>query len=182
MTITTPTAPPATSPLDSGAFGAIRRNHGLEHATIHLLSRKIAATPGRMRYLAGISHPGGFFLLGDLPPAEIETAAKAALERLRNGEKALAIHPNCGTNLLTSATLAAIAGLLMFGGMRSRGELTWRFPNAITAIVVALIIAQPLGLLLQRDITTSANVGDMQVLKVAPVLSGPVVIHHVTTG
>ena len=67
--------------LERGAFSRIRRNHGLEHATIHVLSRMRP----RAR-MAGHSDPGGFWLLGELSSEDVYTAVEEALTRLRAGE------------------------------------------------------------------------------------------------
>src|SRR5512139_3584722 len=80
-----------------------RRNHGLEHATIHVLA---GARPGRS--LAGRSTPFGFYLYGDVIADELLTAAQNALTRIRNGERHLVVHPGCGTNYLTYGAAASI--------------------------------------------------------------------------
>ena len=66
-------------------FSRIRRNHGLEHATLHVLSKRFSG-----KNLAGHSDTRGFWLLGDVPTEEVESAVSEALERLKGGEKALA--------------------------------------------------------------------------------------------
>ena len=47
--------------IESPVVSRIRRNHGLEHATIHILSKKF---PGAR--LIGHSDARGFWLVGDL--------------------------------------------------------------------------------------------------------------------
>ena len=88
-----------------------RRNHGLEHATIHILSRRMK----KLR-MAGRSDSGGFILIGDAPTEAIESAAREALRRMKAGDHELAIHPNCGTNLVTTASLATGAAMLGLAG------------------------------------------------------------------
>ncbi|MDO9301831.1 MAG: DUF6391 domain-containing protein, partial [Anaerolineales bacterium] len=90
-----------------------RRNHALEHATLHMLAR---THKGRM---AGHSNPTGFFLLGDFSTQDIWAAATEALERLREGESGLAIHAGCGTNLATTALLAATLSWSVLRGAKS---------------------------------------------------------------
>jgi hypothetical protein len=46
-----------------------RRNHGLEHATIHVLSARM-----KNLRMSGRSTDSGFFLFGDVPTELIETA------------------------------------------------------------------------------------------------------------
>jgi hypothetical protein len=87
---------------------------------------------------------------------------------LRAGEAHLAIHPNCGTNFLTGAVLAGAASYLSLLGGRStdwRNRLE-RLPFAILATVFALIVAQPLGAAAQRHLTTSSQIGKLEVIEV----------------
>ena len=86
--------------LEFPTYLATRRNHALEHATIHMLARKYAD-----KNLAGHSNPTGFFLFGDMSTEDIRTAVNEAMARLRAGESELAIHPGCGTNFATSMVL-----------------------------------------------------------------------------
>src|SRR5687768_3498421 len=70
-----------------------RRNHGLEHATIHVLSEKHKHFSAQ-----GNSTPQGFFLniYGDIPEKDVVAAVEEAYTRMKNGEHELAVHPNCG--------------------------------------------------------------------------------------
>ena len=89
----------------------VRRNHGLEHATLHVLSRRHPGQP-----LSGHSDTGGFWLVGNLPTEEVYSAAQEALVRLNAGERSLAVHQNCGTNYVISGSMAALA--VTFRGFR----------------------------------------------------------------
>jgi hypothetical protein len=137
----------------------IRRNHGLEHATLHILAQRFPQIK-----LAGHSDSGGFWLLGNLPLEEVQSAVAEAETRLRAGEHNLAIHPNCGTNLAVGGTLAGLAGsLAMLGaGNRMRDKLE-RVPLAVTLATLALILSHPLGSLFQARLTTSGELNDLQV-------------------
>lgn len=153
----------------------IRRNHGLEHATIHMLSARFPRTP-----IAGRADRNGFLILGMLPTEAVRECTEEAIGRLRAGELHLAIHPNCGTNFLTTAVLAGVASyasLLGGGASRWRDRLE-RLPLAILATVLALIIAQPLGTAAQRHVTTSGQIRGLRVLEVRR--AGPR-IHRVLT-
>jgi hypothetical protein len=55
-----------------------RRNHALEHATLHVLARKYPN-----QHMAGHSNPTGFFVIGKFDTQEIWTAATEAMTRLR---------------------------------------------------------------------------------------------------
>ncbi len=146
--------------LESPLILQTRRNHGLEHATIHVLT---AMKPGRP--LAGRSTPYGYYVYGDVATEELNLAAQSALTRLRNGESTLAIHPGCGTNFLTYGAAASIGALAMLsiGDRRARWS---RLPDVIVAATVAMIASQPLGPQLQAHVTTCAEMGDLQIVSV----------------
>ena len=99
--------------FDQGLAGAVRRNHALEHATIHVLTERL---PGLR--LVGRSDWGGFTLYGPVDTAQVSAAVSAAMARLSAGEKDLAIHPQCGTNLATGFVLAGLASTAALGGRR----------------------------------------------------------------
>lgn len=162
--------------LDSGTPSRIRRNHGLEHATIHVLSRM--HPQARM---AGHSDPGGFWLLGNLDTQDVQVAVDEALARLRAGERGLAIHPNCGTNLVTSSLTAAFAGALAFGTARNDRERLDRLPLAILFTTGALILSRPLGTRIQQRVTTSGDPGDLRVTEIRRGQRGKMITHRVST-
>ena len=61
--------------LDLPIFSRIRRNHGLEHATLTTLAGRFPRRP-----LAGYSDPGGFWIVGNV---ETEALADAATDGAR---------------------------------------------------------------------------------------------------
>ncbi len=127
----------------------VRRNHGIEHATVHVLSES-----DHLLSLVGRADGEGFSIIGDVEPETLATAAQEALRRMQDGQGELAIHPRCGTQLVTLGTLTALAAFLVLG---RRPRLS-RLPDAIIATTLAAVVAQPLGLSLQRYVTTSPNV------------------------
>ncbi len=161
----------------------IRRNHGLEHATIHLLSRKI-----KNLNMAGRSTASGFYLYGNVSTEEVEQAANEALRRMRAGEHGLAIHPNCGTGLVTAGIMTSMATLAGTAGMK-RGvvDRLSRLPSVILLSTLALIAAQPLGLALQYYFTTLGDPGDLQIVNVrryeftVPIAGQRLTVHFVKT-
>lgn len=165
------------SVLDYPILSRIRRNHGVEHATLHVLSKHHPNTR-----MAGHSDMNGFWILGDVSLEEVRSAVQEALQRLRNGEKSLAVHPNCGTNFATAGISAGIAAsLAMFGaGSRLRNKLE-RVPLAITLATLALIIAQPLGMKIQRQITTSGEPEGLELVDIRETTRGRVQAYRVTT-
>jgi len=160
----------------------IRRNHGLEHATIHVLSES------HKRFSAqGNSDHRGFHLniYGEVTPDEVRAAAAEAQRRLRAGERQLAVHPNCGTVLVTTATLATLAAQAALAWEQRRApasdgrgrSLTTAFnalPGAILAVVAALIVGRPLGLTLQERYTVDGDIADLEIVSVQPVAVSPV--------
>jgi Domain of unknown function (DUF6391) len=159
--------------LDFPTYLATRRNHALEHATIHMLSRKYAD-----KNLAGHSNPTGFFLFGDLTLDDIRSAIDEAMTRLRAGEKELAIHPGCGTNLATSMVLPATLAWVPFQGTRSNRWRLLLIPVAVMFAVFGYVLSKPLGPWLQRNVTTEADLGDLQVTEIISVRKD---VHRVIT-
>ena len=157
---------------------SIRRNHALEHATIHLLTQ---ARPGIS--LIGRSDWKGYLLYGDVDTGLVEWAAREALARLRSGEHWLAVHPRCGTILATTGVLSGLAVFLTLGISNPRGRWRWaNLPEAILAATVTAVLAQPLGLLVERYLTTSADVGELSIRRVYRQPGGRVLVHRVETG
>jgi hypothetical protein len=163
--------------LGMPAVSSIRRNHGLEHATLNILSQRYSGLN-----LAGHSSATGFWLLGDVPTEAVKSAVEEALQRMRAGEHNLAVHANCGTNFVTAGTVAGLAGALaMFGvGRRVKDKLE-RLPLAATLATLGLILAQPLGLMLQERVTTSGYPGSMEVIDIKATSRGRIKAHRITT-
>lgn len=170
------TSNPLSRLLAIPAVDRTRRNHGLEHATITLLSQKYRGVS-----LVGRSTPNGFYLYGDIGTDAVVEAAQSALARMRAGERHLAIHPNCGTNFVTAGVAAALAAFLGFLGARNWRDRAERLPIVAAFATLALILAQPLGLTLQRDVTTSGDMGALEIVSVERRMQGGLLAHVVTT-
>lgn len=168
--------------LNSPTIGRIRRNHALEHATVHILSSR----QKDMRIYAR-SGPRGVVVYGDVPTEMVTSAASEALERLRNGEHELAVHPNCGTNLVTAGGLASLSAVAALGlqrvgnKKRSFWQLLGSLPLVVLASTLALIIAQPLGQTLQLHLTTEGDMGDLRITGVTRQGRGRLVHHTIGT-
>jgi hypothetical protein len=162
--------------LEIPMLSRIRRNHGLEHATLTILSQNF---PGRR--LAGYSFPGGFFLLGDIPTEQVRQAVVQALARMNNGERSLAIHPNCGTNYVAAGFVAGALAWLGMAGAKDRREKVERLPLVLALAVLGLIISQPLGPILQERITTSGEPQGLSVADIFPIRFGRFSLHRVVT-
>jgi uncharacterized protein DUF6391 len=159
--------------LNLPTYLATRRNHAVEHATLQILARKY-----NDKNLAGHSNPTGFFLFGEIAMDDIRHAINEAMTRLRAGESELAIHPGCGTNFATSMVLPATFAFLPMQRARSN---FWRFlfiPIALGLAVFGYLLSKPLGPWLQRNITTEADLGKLQVMEIIPVRKG---LHRIIT-
>lgn len=151
----------------------LRKNHALEHATIHVLSQRHLNL-----HLLGRTDFWGFTLLGNVPTEEVASAALEALQRLQRGESELAVHPRCGTNLATSAILAGFSSFIAMSGQpRSRWE---KLPRVLLATMGALLVAQPLGLLAQQHITTTPSLEGVRLGIVLRQERGRQMSHRVT--
>ncbi len=151
---------------------AVRQNHALEHATIVLLSKLHPEAR-----LSGVSFAAGFFVFGDVPTDEVRAAADQALARLRGSEPELAIHERCGTNLAVAGMLTGLSAMTV---ARMRKPYN-TFNNVILASTTALVLARPLGLLVQKYVTTRTPGPTMSVARVrrTRILGSPA--HFVST-
>lgn len=148
-----------------------RRNHGLEHATIHVLSEKHKQFSAQ-----GNSDFRGFHLniYGDIAEEDVRAAVQEAYDRMKNGEHHLAVHPNCGTVLLTTAAMGVLASQSAFSleqrrQRRSQMDMSVFFnglPSAILAGVLALILSRPVGLAIQEKFTTEGDLQDLEIVRV----------------
>lgn len=152
---------------------AIRQNHALEHATIAILLQRGSIHTR----IAGRASPGGFHVYGNLPTSLVEEAAHEALRRLKNGERDLALSPFCGTNIAVAGILAGLASILAMGS----GNRLLNLPRVVLAAIIAVLAAQPLGKIVQRRLTTYADMGAMAITGVSKSGVGPWPSHRIDT-
>lgn len=156
----------------------IRRNHGLEHATIHILSERYPNMS-----MVGRSDLTGFTLYGAVETDDVREATLAALQRMKAGETELAVHPRCGTIIAVTGImtgLAAFLSMFLFGRSRSRLRLAV-IPEVILASTIAALFAQPAGLLIQERFTVTGNPGDLAIQEITRSATQKMVVHRVTT-
>jgi hypothetical protein len=167
--------------LDLGPVSLVRRNHGLEHATLNLLAKKL---PGAA--FSGHSDTKGFWVAGSISTDLLLETVQEALKRMKDGEHGLAVHPNCGTNLVTSGVLAGtLAWLGMLGTGNNFKKKFDRWPLIVLLVTGALIVAQPLGPKVQEKVTTSGTPGNLvvkQIVRYERNDPGKPVLHRVMTG
>ena len=135
-------------------LSATRRNHAIEHATIAVLFRRRGAV---VRVFAH-SDPWGFHIHGPFTTEEVESAAAEAIQRLRAGERSLAVTHLCGTNIAVAAVMAGGAALLAAGKSRRQN-----WSRSLTASMAGIAASGRVGLTVQRYVTTDAEIGDAYV-------------------
>lgn len=138
---------------------AIRRNHGVEHATVTLL---LAKQTGQKRMFGRATHDG-FYLYADVTEDQFSEAVHEALRRMKDGEASLAVSPLCGTNIVMTGVMTALISLMTVG-QKTRLE---RFPNIITATTMGVVAGQPVGRLLQKHVTTSGDVEGVEIVSIS---------------
>ena len=165
--------------FDLPLINRVRRNHGLEHATIHILSQRHTNLS-----LVGRSDWDGFTIYGTIDTAELKQAAQEALKRLQQGQAELAVHPRCGTVLATTGLLTGLAAFLAVSldGSRPNSRFRWAaIPAAILGATLAAVFAQPLGLFLQERYTVNGQPGSLVIKRVTLQSDSGLIIHRVET-
>jgi hypothetical protein len=160
-------------PRPLSLLSRIRRHHAIEHATIRILNRRLP----HLR-LGGWSAPGGFFIYGAVTQAQLQAAITEALARFARGERHLAVHPRCGTNLVTAGMLVGLTSFasMLPGDQRARRA---RLPLVLLLSTLALLLAQPLGLAVQQHVTTDANVESVAGITIDSHQLGGAPVHRV---
>ncbi|MFO7818714.1 MAG: DUF6391 domain-containing protein [Halanaerobacter sp.] len=131
----------------------LRKNHALEHATVNLLEEKYG-----YRNLSGLAKENGFYINGVFNPQDVKAAAQEGLLRLQQGEKGLVVHKQCGTSLTVANLVSAVVFVLLLFMTGS-----FSLMNMILAIIVANFIGPQLGVWVQKNYTTSAEVDNMEI-------------------
>ena len=141
-----------------GFIDRVRRNHGLEHATVALM----LAHQGPMR-IVGRSDHNGFYIYANIETERLRGYAQEALVRLQRGEEHLAVSPMCGTNIAVAGVLAGFTSYLAL--RRADGHVDG-ITKAVLASLVSVIASQPLGRLVQKYATTSAELAGVSITSV----------------
>ena len=154
----------------------VRRNHALEHATLHMLAERISNLSG-----AGRASHNGFYLYGNFEMSEIAAATNEAIKRMNAGNTKLAIHPGCGTNLVTAGFLTGGLALLMARLAGRRARWYEQLSGAVFGGLIGAFLAQPLGPWMQANVTTSANMKGMRVRSIRHSQMGRINVHFIET-
>ena len=125
----------------------------------------------------GRSSFSGFYIYGRVDTEELAAAASEALARLQNGESDLAVHPRCGTNIVTAGVLAGLSTFtVMAGRSRSRWEEIADGHHGRNRGHRAGPAARRH---LQSKVTTSADVQGLRIVGVKRQERGEMIVHHV---
>ncbi len=151
----------------------IRWNHAIEHGTIHVLSRMMPYVS-----MAGRSNSRGFYIYGNVPTETLRQAVQEAINRIQGGEHQLAIHPNCGTNMISSAVLAAGGTMLATASTKRRG-LTEEIPAGVLGALMGVVLGQVVGLRLQAKLTTSASFTHARITQIQRKQVGKRIFHWI---
>ncbi|HEU5379632.1 MAG TPA: DUF6391 domain-containing protein [Ktedonobacteraceae bacterium] len=135
----------------------VRQNHALEHATITILSTYVPELRASAR---STSH--GFTIFGDVDLDRLRLAVNEALRRLQAGESELAIHPNCGTNLVVGLSFLTVGAVLGLNSNRMRA----RVASAALSSFAGVAAARPLGQLVQKYVTTFPDLRGVRVTRI----------------
>ncbi|OQY45212.1 MAG: hypothetical protein B6242_11050 [Anaerolineaceae bacterium 4572_78] len=133
--------------------------------------------------MVGRSDLHGFTLYGNVKTDDVTHATSEALQRMKNGEKNLAVHSRCGTVL---ATTGILTGLATFLSISMTGNPNRRFrwaalPEAILAATFAAVVAQPLGLAIQARYTVTADVEKVNIVSITRNEKRGLTTHRITT-
>lgn len=135
----------------------IRQNHALEHATVTILSGKIAGLR-----ISARSSSRGFIIFGPVDLEKVREATAEALARLQAGEADLAIHPNCGTNIAVGLWMTLASWALALTLLRSRT----RWFSAAAGTLGGALLARPFGKVVQRHVTTLPDLRGVRVCEI----------------
>lgn len=139
----------------------IRKNHAMEHATLHLLTKAMPNVS-----FSGYSFIKGFWIMGKAELQDVQKNVEMAYAKLKNGEHQLAVHPGCGTNIAVTGLCTAAAAMLTTLGLSEEDSKLERFSAFTTAGMVGALIGRPLGPKMQKYITTDADVHDLTIVSI----------------
>lgn len=168
--------------LDFPPISRVRRNHALEHATLHVLSERHPHLK-----LMGRSSLWGFYIYGSISAGEVLSAAQEALQRLRSGQRSMAFHPQCGSNYVVAGGLAGLGAFLVLDGSRSRRGMSFLqrlayLPLVCAVATLGIILSGYVAPLFQTLVTTKADVGDLRIICVQQEKKTGIPIYFVRTG
>ncbi len=152
----------------------VRQVHALEHATVWVLgelNRSRVPADGNPNgltdneSLGGMSTENGFYLYGNVSISDLRCAVQTALQRIKNGEWDLAVHPRCGTNV-SVGMLLGVGLAFTLNQVLPKTPLEQILGLGIAATTAAEI-SPGLGQWVQRYVTTSIPF-NLTIVDIAP--------------
>ncbi len=140
----------------------LRQVHALEHATVWILSESASDSPKKDNFaptrtdnetLGGLSTEQGFYLYGNVSLLKLRQGVMTALQRFREGEWDLAVHPRCGTNM--SVALLLTAGITFGSHIFLPKEPLTQLFGVGCGVSFASAFAPEIGQWAQKYITTA---------------------------
>jgi hypothetical protein len=163
--------------LNWGPISLVRRNHGLEHAVLNLL-----AVSHPHQSFAGHSDSKGFWVVGRISTDVLLKTCQEALKRMKQGERSLAIHANCGTNFVTAGVLAGtMAWLATLRNPNNFKKKLDRWPLLVLIITGATMAAQPLGYKMQEKVSASGDPGNLVIKQIVRYERNGPSLHRILT-
>ncbi len=132
----------------------VRRNHALEHGTINVIEEKYG-----IPMMSGLASEEGFTVNGPVSGELALGAAREALERLRRGERRLAVHERCGTTIVAVNTLMSVVFILLLLFTGSLSIFT-----VILALGAPWLLGPHAGRYAQVYMTTATDVEGVEIV------------------
>ena len=154
-----------------------RQHHAIEHATLHHAGRSAFPDGAWPATAIRAASPSA----GRVPMEAVRRALTDAMLRLQAGESDLAIHPNCGTNLLATGVLVTLPRWSAAAGARRDCLEPLRHARCAGAAGAGRR-RRPLGYRACSSYTTLADIGDRWVKDVRPLrtVGGPARVPRIT--
>ena len=153
--------------LDLPLILETRRNHAVEHATLHILADKY-----KNQNMAGHSNPGGVFPLRKLRQTGYSICRNRSDESSPCGRKRAGCPPGLRDKPGDHRVSAGAVCLAPFRGVRSTPWRIVLIPLALSFAVLGFFLSRPVGTWLQAHVTTEADLGNMRVVDIALVRKG----------
>lgn len=172
-------------PLIGAAFRAFklepatRRNHALEHATIHYLEAK------GVRRLSGRATRNGFRIFGRASVGEIRTAFGEVRRVVRDRGPLPYISRRCGSNVVTALGLSLLLlSAVALGGVVLQPPLAVRASALAVVILFFFVMRHGIGNWIQRRFFMMVDFDDISLRDIREVQPGPMEgrpVHFVET-
>lgn len=155
-------------------FDRFRRNHAIEHATMHLLARY-----SRPLRLVARSDWDGYSIYGHIDTETLARATHEGLRALQAGHAELAVHPRCGTGLAAHVLLAGATYGLVSAAHKNKAKGA---APLLAPIMIAVVAAfgQPLSRAAQAHLFTSSSLQGARIVAVHRYTRGGVPVHRVS--